>query len=195
MQLNQPFPKRLLAIPALAMLLAANTSAPRNYALDESASQLTGKVAFFGLGSKTMTFPKMDGRITVDPKQISNASINVTFDATALTASDDLTRDRLKGDKFFWVEKHPTVRFSGSSLKLTTPTKGTFTGTLTARGISKPQTLNVVFDQDPVKAAPGAPVGFTATTTIDRRQYNMKAFQLIVGNKVKIRMKARMVPR
>lgn len=195
MQPNRLFPTRLLAVPMLALFLAANTSAPRNYKLDESASQLTGKVAFFGLGSKTMTFPKMDGRITVDPQQISKASINVTFDATALTASDDLTRDRLKGDKFFWVEKYPTVRFVGSSLKLTSPTKGTFTGQLTARGVSKPQTLSVVFDKDPTKVTANAPVGFTATTTIDRRQYNMKAFQLIVGNKVNIRMKARMVPR
>ncbi len=187
--------RRFMIAPLLVLAFTANTSAPRNYMLDESRSELTGKVAFFGLGSKTMTFPKMEGRVTVDPNQISKASIDVTFDATALEASDTITRDRLKGESFFWIEKYPNVRFVGSSLKLSSPTKGTFTGNLTARGVTKPQTLTVVFDQDPTKVAPSEAVGFTATTRIDRRAYGMKSFQLIVGNKVDITMKARMVPR
>ena len=50
------------------------------------------------------------------------------------------------------------------------------------------------FNTDPVAQA-GKPVSFTGTTTIDRREYGMKSYQLIVGNKVDITLKARMVPR
>ena len=41
----------------------------------------------------------------------------------------------------------------------------------------------------------GKPVSFTGTTTIDRREFGMKSYQLIVGNKVDITLRARMVPR
>ena len=188
------FPKRLLIAPVLLLALVANVAAPRNYALDSGASEVQAKVAFFGLSSKSMKFPKMSGKVQIQPGALERAVIDVTFDATALEAPDKTTLERLRGEKFFWVEKYPTVRFVGKSLKLSSPTKGTLEGNLTARGITKPQTLKVTFDADPVKSSPGTPIGFTATTTLDRRQYGMKSYQLVVGNKVDITMKARMVP-
>jgi len=62
------------------------------------------------------------------------------------------------------------------------------------RGVTKPQTLCVTFDADPL-AQVGKPVSFIGTTTIDRRHYGMNSYQLVVGNKVRITLKARMVPR
>ncbi|QFT78555.1 YceI family protein [Erythrobacter sp. THAF29] len=183
----------MLAIAATGAL-ATTSSTPRDYRLDSGASEVQAKVAFFGLSSKSMKFPKMSGKVRIVPDALERATIDVTFDATALEAPDETTLKRLKSEKFFWVEKYPTVRFVGKELKLKTATRGTVSGDLTARGVTKPQVLDVTFDTDPVKADPGEAIGFTATTTIDRRQYGMRSYQLIVGNKVNITMKARMVP-
>lgn len=189
---------RLLLLPLLAVFALANADAqigpPQRYTLDASASNVAAKVPFFGLASKTARFPRMEGAVTIVPGVPERAVIDVTFDATAIEAPDDLTLSRLRGEKFFWVEKYPTVRFVGRSLKLTSPTRGTVAGELTARGVTKPQTLSVAFDADPLIQT-GKPVSFTGTTTIDRRQYGMKSYQLIVGNQVDITLKARMVPR
>lgn len=187
-------PRPLIVAPVLALALLANVGAPRNYALDAGASEVTAKVPFFGLSSKSMKFPEMSGKVRIVPGSPEAATIDVTFDATALQAPDETTLKRLRGERFFWVEKYPTVRFVGKSLKLKSATRGSVAGDLTARGVTKPQTLNVTFDTDPVKSAPGQAVRFTATTTIDRREYGMKSYQLIVGNKVDITMRARMVP-
>ena len=173
---------------------AAKAIAPLRYSLDSAASEVSAKVPFFGLSSKSMKFPKMSGQVTIVPGQPERAVIDVTFDATALEAPDETTLKRLRGEKFFWVEKYPTVRFVGTSLNLTSPTRGTVTGQLTARGVTKPQVLTVTFASDPLTAPRGNPVDFTGTTTIDRRQYGMKSYQLVVGNKVDITLKARMVP-
>lgn len=189
-----PMIKRFLLVPFLALFVLANSSAPLNYRLDASKSSVSAKVAFFGLSSKTAKFPKMSGSVRIVPGQPEQAVIDVTFDATALTAPDKTTLKRLRGEKFFWVEKYPSVRFVGRSLKLKSPTKGTVTGKLTARGVTRTQTLNVTFDADPMKAN-GKPVSFTGKTKIDRRHYGMKSYQLIVGNKVDIQLRARMVPR
>ncbi|MCZ8368886.1 MAG: YceI family protein [Porphyrobacter sp.] len=186
---------RLMMLPLLAALTLANTaSVPQRYSLDASASNVSAKVPFFGLSSKTAMFPRMEGAVTIVPGAPEKAVIDVTFDATAIQAPDSVTLARLRGDKFFWVEKYPTIRFLGRSLKLSSATRGTVAGDLTARGVTRPATLNVTFTADPVAQA-GKPVSFTGTTTIDRRDFGMKSYQLIVGNKVDITLKARMVPK
>jgi polyisoprenoid-binding protein YceI len=185
---------RMLLLPLLAVFALANIGAPQRYVLDASASNVSAKVPFFGLSSKTARFPRMQGAVTIVPGAPERAVIDVTFDATAIEAPDSVTLARLRGDKFFWVEKYPSVRFVGKSLKLTSATRGTVSGELTARGVTQPQTLTVTFDADPLAQA-GKPVSFTGTTTIDRRKYGMKSYQLVVGNKVDITLKARMVPR
>lgn len=194
--MTRPHPtSRLLLLPLLAALAIANTaSAPQRYTLDASASNVSAKVPFFGLASKTARFPRMEGAVTIFPGAPEKAVIDVTFDATAIQAPDSVTLARLRGDKFFWVEKYPRIHFVGRSLKLSSATRGTVAGDLTARGVTKPATLAVTFDADPVAQA-GKPVSFTGTTTIDRRQFGMTSYQLIVGNKVDITLKARMVPR
>lgn len=183
-----------LLLALFVPLLVANSSPSVNYRLDSSASNVSAKVPFFGLSSKTAEFPKMVGKVTIVPDAPERATIDVTFDATALEAPDSVTLSRLRGEKFFWVEKYPKVRFVGRSLKMSSATRGTVSGTLTARGVSKPQTLAVTFDTPPLEASPSQPISFTAKTTIDRRQYGMKSYQLIVGNKVKITLRAKMLP-
>lgn len=186
---------RTLLLPVLALFALGNTAAsPMRYTLDARASEVAAKVPFFGLASKTARFPKMQGMVSITPGAPERAVIDVTFDATALEAPDRVTLARLRGEKFFDVENYPTVRFVGRSLKLTSPTQGKVEGELTARGITRPQVLEVTFEEDPV-TSPGKPIRFTGSTTIDRRDYGMKAYPMIVGSKVDITLKARMVPR
>jgi polyisoprenoid-binding protein YceI len=186
---------RLLVLPLLALLVLANSaSVPQRYLLDANASNVSAQVPFFGLASKTARFPKMQGIVTIVPGAPERAVIDVSFDAAALEAPDRVTLERLRGEKFFWVEKYPSVTFVGRSLRMAGPTRGIVEGELTARGITRPQVLEVQFDRDPL-AEQGKPVSFTGKTTIDRRAYGMKSYPLIVGNKVDITLKARMVPR
>ena len=168
--------------------------APINYRIDASASNLAARVAFFGLSSKTARFPQMEGTVSVVSGQPERATIDVTIDARTIEAPDETTLQRLRGDKFFWVDRHPAIRFVGRSITLTSPTRGKVTGELTARGVTRTETLDVTFASDPTRAT-GQPVTLTGTMAIDRRNYGMTSYQLIVGNTVNIRLSARMVPR
>ncbi len=187
-------PKALL-IPLLAFFALANSSAPLNYVLDASASSVSAKVPFFGLSSKTAKFPRMEGRVTIVPDRPQAAVVDVTFDAASIEAPDKVTLNRLRGEKFFWVEKYPTIRFVGRELNMTSATKGVVKGRLTARGVTRDETLNVTFDTPPQSAPAGQAINLTGAMTIDRRNYGMKSYQLIVGKKVKISLRARMLPR
>ncbi len=173
---------------------AQSAGAPLNYRLDAANSNVSARVAFFGLSSKTASFPRMEGTVTIVPDAPERAVIDVTFDASALEAPDETTLERLRGERFFWVDRYPDIRFVGRSISLSSATRGTVTGELTARGVTRTETLDVTFTRDPI-ASRGQAVSFTGEMEIDRRQYGMSSYQLIVGNTVKIRLNARMVPR
>lgn len=181
--------------PILVLLsVAALVSPPVHYTLDEAGSEVSAKVPFIGLFSKSAQFPRMSGGITLSPDRPEDADLKVTLNANALTAGDGVTLRRLKGPDFFDVANHPTIVFEGQGMTMTGPKSSTINGNLTARGVTKPATLKVKFASPPAEARPGEAIELTANTSIDRRAYGMNAYSLIVGKKVNITIKARMVP-
>lgn len=185
--------RTMLAL-VVAFLLGAAAQGGQIYAVDATASSLSAKVPFFGIGRKSAGFPDVSGSIRLDRTRPQDIELDVAIDATALTAGDNLTLSRLKGEKFFWVEKYPQVRFVGREMTLTSPTQGSVEGKLTARGVTKPVTLEVTFNTPPAEALPGEAITLTGKTQINRYDFGMNSYRLIVGKYVQIELKARMVP-
>ena len=188
-------PSRSMLLPVL-VLIAAPTAAQTNvrrYVVDDNYSQVDAKVAFLGVASKTARFPDMKGALTLDIDDYEKVSMTVDVDARTLTTGDSETK-RLRGKQFFDVEHYPTVRFVAQKMELTGDRGGVVTGLMTAKGITRPAQLVIGFSKVPWEAAPNEPLSIVGTTTIDRRQFGMGAFPILIGNKVKITIHARMVP-
>lgn len=185
---------RIMLALVVALLLGAAAPTGQIYAVDATASSLSAKVPFLGIGRKSAGFPEVSGTIRLDRQRPQDIALDVKIDARALTAGDNITLSRLKGEKFFWVEKYPQVRFVGREMKLTSPTEGSVDGELTARGVTRPVTLDVTFDRPPAQALPGEAISLTGKTRINRYDFGMKSYRLIVGKYVEIELKARMVP-
>lgn len=184
--------RNVSAILAAVALIGA--AAGTGYSVDSAASNVSAKVAFLGIGSKTAGFPDLSGTARLSPTDPQQIDLDVRIDARALTAPDKTTRDRLRGEKFFWVEKYPTVRFQGNRMVLRDGRSGTVQGSLTARGVTKPVTLAISFDSPPASIRPGAPITLTGSTKINRHDFGMKSYSLIVGKTVDITLKARLRP-
>ena len=183
--------RSLRALPALLLIGAAPG---QRYIIDAAASEVSAKVAFFGLGSKTARFPRMSGGIQFSRDRPEQIDLTVQLDATALTASDSVTLARLKGPKFFDVARHPTILFRGRKMRMTDDRDGQVSGEITARGITRPATLAVQFTTSPLRADGREPLMLNGETVIDRREFGMSAYPLIVGRKVRIRIRAALVP-
>jgi polyisoprenoid-binding protein YceI len=189
--------KRLL-IAALALsLLAAPAVQSQDgrlrYVVDDANSDVQARVAFLGLSDKTARFPDMSGSLSLSFADLNAVDMHVTVDARTLTTGDSQTA-RLRGRQFFDVANHPTVSFVGDQIRFTGERTANVTGQITAKGITRPSTITVTFSQPLSEMSTSAPVSIVATTTIDRRQFGMTAFPLIVGNQVHITINARMVP-
>lgn len=188
-------PSAVLAKAGLFVaLLTAAPDAMLNYRVDSATSDVAAKVAFLGIGSRTAGFPAVSGAVRLSPAAMDEIDLNVRIDARQLKASDQLTTDRLRGKFFFDVANHPVVSFSGQTLTMNGATSGTVKGDLTARGVTRPVTLAVTFSAPPARANRREAIGLIGTTTINRRDFGMTAYSLIVRKQVTITIKARLVP-
>lgn len=181
---------------AIAALLGASASAPPayRYRLDAPGSQVSARVAYLGVGHKTVRFPVMRGSIRLVPDRPETIDLDVELDARAMTAGSKTDTDYLKGKAFFDVVNHPVVRFSGERMTMTGQSTAQVEGRITARGVTRPAVLAVTFAQPPARATGRDPITLTATTAINRRDFGMTSYGLIVGKKVKITIRARLVP-
>jgi len=175
-----------------AAIAGATTS--YNFTIDAGASSVDAKVAFMGIGNRKALFPAVRGTVALTPDAMDRINLDVIIDATQLRADDSLTTNRLKGDAFFNVAKYPTVRFQGTDLSMATQTSGIVRGNLTARGVTRPVTLNVSFSAPPSTTSLKEPIRLTGVTTINRKDFGMPAYSLIVGKKVTISIRTKLVP-
>ena len=178
-------------LPALLLIGAVPG---QRYAIDATGSDVSAEVAFFGIASKTAHFPKVTGGIELSRDQPERIDLTVRIDATALTAPDSVTLGRLKGPKFFDVARYPTILFVGRTMAMTGDRDAEIAGQITARGVTRPATLAVRFTAPPLRADGRAPMSLAGETVIDRREFGMTAYPLIVGRKVRIRIRAALVP-
>lgn len=189
-----------VAVAALALPFASPLgsalraqSGLRHYVVDAKASRVDARVAFLGISSKTARFPDMTGALTLATDDPESIDLRVVVDARTLTTGDSQTK-LLRGKQFFDVANHPTVTFTGKKMELTGDRTATVSGIMTARGVSRPKTMTIVFSAPPAETSGTDPLQVTGITTIDRREFGMKAFPLIVGNMVRVKIIARVVP-
>ena len=197
----QAFYRFTIAMAALPLLIIGATAPaasapdlPLRYRLDPQGSSVHARVGFFGIASKTARFPAMSGGIELDPARLGAIRLDVLLDARALEAGDTVTLGRLKGPDFFDVAHYPTVRFLGRAMTMTGPVSATIDGELTARGVTRPARLAVTFTSPPAQATGRQSLRLSARTTIDRTDFGMNAYRLIVSRKVTITIDAQMAP-
>ncbi len=185
---------RRIALTLTLLLATASAGPTYRYRLDGAGSAVSARVSFLGLGSKTARFPTMRGSIRISPDRLDAIGLDVELDARAMTAGSKTDTDYLKGKSFFDVANHPVVRFTGQRMAMTGPSTARVEGQITARGVTRPAVLAVTFRDPPAAATGRDPVNLTATTTINRKDFGMTAYSLIVGKKVAITISARLVP-
>lgn len=184
-----------LALAASILALGGNTPPQKlRYRIDAQHSDVHARVGFFGIASKTARFPAISGGIELDPAHLESVKLDVTLDATALEAGDSVTLTRLKGPDFFDVEHHPQVRFVGRSMTMTGPVTAVVSGDLTAKGVTRPTTLAVSFTAPPAKASGREAIRLSGRARIDRTEFGMTAYHLIVAKSVTISIDTQMVP-
>jgi polyisoprenoid-binding protein YceI len=124
------------------------------------------------------------------------ASVSATLDASAIdTKSADRDSD-LKGADWLDVAKYPTIAFKSTNIQAESGGAFKMTGNLTLHGVTKPVTLDGKVEGSVVDQRGRKHVGYSATTTIDRRDFGLNwgkttpGGALVAANEVAITINA-----
>ncbi len=164
--------KKIL-IAAVALLTSGSAFAA-DYAIDASHSSATFGVKHMMVSTVKGEFQKLSGDVTIDDKDLTKSSVNVTIDAASINTRDAKRDEHLKAADFFDVAKYPTITFKSTKVAKAGKGKLKVTGDLTMHGVTKP----VVLDVEGPSAAAKNPWGMTvrgasAKTTINRKDFGL----------------------
>lgn len=179
--------------PQLPGAADASRVAAGTYATDPSHSLVGWRVNHFGFNDYFGIFGDVAGTLTIDPANITAATVDVTIPiASVVTASagltEHLTRAGANGGNpdFFGPDPAP-ARFVSTAVHSTGATTAHIDGNLTLNGVTKPVTIQAEFTgagNHPFNQR--ATVGFEGTTTIKRSEWNMGGFTPLVGDDVEL---------
>ena len=155
------------------MLMSLPALAQETYVIDPLHSQPQWVATHIGFSQQHGSFGRATGKIVLD-RAAKKGSIDVSIDASSIRTYSERLDAVVKGEKFFNVEKFPTMTFKSTNLTFDGDALVGADGELTMLGISKPVTLKVAnfkcgeqpFNKKPMCAA-------QATTTIKRSEWGM----------------------
>lgn len=167
------------------------------YTVDHEHTMVRWEVDHLGVTPYFGTFGQITGSLTLDPKNVAAARVDITIPvAKVTTASAGLTAHLLKapdkagGKPDFFGPSPADARFVSTSV---TPGdeagEATITGNLTLNGVTRPVTLETEFygaAKMPANMGGQEMVGFEAKTTIKRSDFGIDMGIPMVSDAVKL---------
>lgn len=190
--------KKYFLLSAALVFLAVTSVNAAEYGFDKAHSHIGFSVKHI-LSKVPGEFKDYDGSFSFDPANPESGKIDVTIQAASISTDNEMRDHHLQSPDFFDAEKYPTITFKSTSVsKGDGDNKYKVVGDLTIHGVTKSVTLDVDYlgaDTMPMgkdgKMVANI-VGFSATTTIDRRDYGLvwnktlASGNLMVSNDVNI---------
>ena len=179
-----------VAIVAIAMSTPAVAG---TWKIDTSHSSAGFRVKHLMITNVSGTMHGVEGTVDIDDKDPTKSKVSATVDATTIDTNEAKRDEHLKSPDFFNTAKNPKITFVSKSVKTAGAGKLAVTGALTMNGVTKDVVLDVEGPTAPIKGMAGDQRrGLTATTTLNRKDYNInwnKALDgggVVVGEEVKV---------
>ncbi len=158
-----------------------------DYALDSGHGKITWSVDHLGFSTYYGQFVNVEAQLTLDPANPSASTLTATIPLTDVAPNDDRLKAHLQTADFFDTANHPTATFVSRSVTVDAedPTEATVVGDLTLRGVTRPVTIEVEFNQ--AGAAMGAyKAGFDGEATIKRSEFGIDYALPAVSDEVEL---------
>jgi polyisoprenoid-binding protein YceI len=137
-------------------------------------------------------FTKWNGTLMIDDANPTNSSVEVHIDLASVDTHESQRDTHLRTADFFDVEKFPDMVFKSTKVEKNDGDDYTVTGDLTLHGVTRPVVLKVEAGGRVVDPWGNDRAGFTAQTTIQRKDFGLTfnmalpTGSLVVGEKVEI---------
>jgi len=182
------------ALVAATLLVPAGSHAA-SYKIDESHTSVGFRVRHL-FTSVEGRFKEFGGTIEFDPEKPEEAKVQGTIETKTIDTNVADRDEHLRSPDFFNVAEHPQIKFESTKVSDVSADKktGKVHGNLTIHGVTKPVVLDAEFHGVGADPWGNKKAGFSARTTIDRRDYGLtwnkalEAGNVLVGNDVEVRL-------
>jgi polyisoprenoid-binding protein YceI len=115
-------------------------------------------------------FDKWDSTLTYPSTDATSGVLDIKIYADSVNTGSGMKDDKLRGKDFFNAKDDPYITFHSSKITQTGPATFDVAGTFTIRGVSKPETLNLVV------SGKGTGSGdIKGTMAFDRKEFGMNS--------------------
>lgn len=165
------------------------------YDLDSGHGKITWSVDHLGFSTYTGQFVNVEAQLTLDVANPSASSLTATVPLTDVAPNDDALKAHLQTADFFDTANHPTATFVSRSVTVDSDdaNEATVVGDLTLRGVTKPVTIEVEFNQAGPAMGGVYKAGFDGEATIRRSDFGINYALPAVSDEVKLHIEGEFV--
>ena len=144
------------------------------YKLDPSHGKITWSVDHLGFSKYYGQFVNVAAELRLDPANPAASTLTATIPLTDVAPNDDGLKRHLQTPDFFDTASHPVATFRSVHIMLdpAKPNEAMVHGELTLRGVTKPVTMEVEFNQAG-QTRGGYKAGFDGEATIKRSDFGI----------------------
>lgn len=168
--------------------LAQDVSSTGNkYFIEKNHTSVMWIANHFGYSNVSGKFTDISGEIIFDEKKPQNSSLQVEIKIDSIATGLPKFEEHLKSKDFFDVKTFPTAKFVSKKIVIDGKKTAQIFGDLTLRGVTKEVILKTQFNKsapNPMNQKPT--IGFTAKTSINRSDFDIKYALPGVADKVEL---------
>lgn len=198
--------RTVIAAAALSLLAggavvaqAALTQTPAEvragaYKLDPAHGKITWSVDHMGFSTYVGQFVNAQADLTLDPANPSASTLTATIPLTEVDTNSDGLDAHLQTADFFDTANHPVATFVSRSVTVDAgdPSEAVVVGDLTLRGVTRPVTMAVEFNQ--AGESMGAyKAGFDGEATIKRSDFGIDYGVPVLGDEVTLHIEGEFI--
>lgn len=177
----------ILLVVVLGQLAMAE---PLRYTPDKWHTRIYFSISHMGLSNYGGRFLEYDIDFVFDEDNFGNSHVEVTIPVSSIDTFSPELNSKMGSDTFFDAENFPTIQFVSRKIEQLDDKKATMTGDLTIRGVTKPVTLDVIYNNKVMHPYFKLNnIGFSATAEIDSRAYGVNTLpEWMLASMVDIRI-------
>lgn len=145
------------------------------YKLDSDHGKITWSVSHLGFSTYTGQFVKVQAELSLNTANPSASTLTATIPLTDVMTGSDGLDGHLQSADFFDTANHPTATFVSRSVTVDADdaNEATVVGDLTLRGVTRPVTIEVEFNQAGPSMGNTYRAGFDGEATIKRSEFGI----------------------
>lgn len=165
------------------------------YKLDSDHGKITWSVDHLGFSTYVGQFVGVEAELTLDPANPSASTLTATIPLTRVASNSDGLNGHLQTPDFFDTANHPVATFVSRSITVDADdaTEATVVGDLTLRGVTRPVTMEVEFNQAGPAMGGVYKAGFDGKATIKRSEFGVSFAVPAVSDEVELHIEGEFV--